>query len=790
MKRLLTITVCLFLILALTACISEPTPTTLPTTVPPATTEPAPDAAAIYAEAAEKLNTATDITLRVTTKQTTTVAGESYPESSNQTVQYDGYGTEAMTATAEDRTAYNLFSAVYNEVFVDGKLYTTLGSDLYSDDETTLFCGEISAENYRSRFVPPMLLDASLYSDISLDGNIITFSAATAPESWLGTQAAKIKEATGTAMLNDEGQIIRYTYNLTYTEGAADFELDVQVYVDTNTDVAPATVPEGKYVELDYPDAPRILDLALGRLYQNKNMTSTLNKTILSQAAGYMQIDRITMHSYDPSGDYKGLISFDCTAINQSGTNQYLTEHRFMDGIYTYTQDDEDPSTANQLLPSDFSDYLEDYLYENVFLPSCIAKAEATNLGGIYYLELELNEDFAKDLCRLLNYELWEDEEFLDGLADSYKTDTAEAYLAIDGITGFPTAMGINYAGTHTIEGQAYILSLQADQSFELASQSAYKAITGEPKPTEEPADKATPLFYHVTGADGQEMWLFGTIHVGDSRTLYLPQKIYDAFDASDALAVEFNSDAFYEEMETDEELQKLASDAYYFSDGTTAEEHIEDEEVYDYALKLMKASGNYNSNTPYMKPSLWSNSISNFYLRTGYRLHADYGMDNQLMDRAREQEKEILDVESGIEQMQMMGGYSDALQEYLLASTLSESALEYQTSVLELFEMWCDGDEAVLREYLNDEDEEEQDTSTMTEEELAQYNKELELLDEYNSAMSSDRNAEMLKAATSYLESDKVVFYAVGLAHLLDEDGLVNTLRDAGYTVELVTYP
>ena len=39
------------------------------------------------------------------------------------------------------------------------------------------------------------------------------------------------------------------------------------------------------------------------------------------------------------------------------------------------------------------------------------------------------------------------------------------------------------------------------------------------------------------------------------------------------------------------------------------------------------------------------------------------------------------------------------------------------------------------------------------------------------------------------YLESGDVVFYAVGLAHLLAESGLVQALRDAGYTVELVTY-
>ena len=59
----------------------------------------------------------------------------------------------------------------------------------------------------------------------------------------------------------------------------------------------------------------------------------------------------------------------------------------------------------------------------------------------------------------------------------------------------------------------------------------------------------------------------------------------------------------------------------------------------------------------------------------------------------------------------------------------------------------------------------------------------------EYNQAMSYDRNDGMLKKAIEYLESGDVIFYAVGLAHLLADDGLVNTLRDAGYTVELVTY-
>ena len=40
------------------------------------------------------------------------------------------------------------------------------------------------------------------------------------------------------------------------------------------------------------------------------------------------------------------------------------------------------------------------------------------------------------------------------------------------------------------------------------------------------------------------------------------------------------------------------------------------------------------------------------------------------------------------------------------------------------------------------------------------------------------------------FCSSGKTVFYAVGLAHLLDEEtGLLKTLAEAGYTVELVEY-
>ena len=57
----------------------------------------------------------------------------------------------------------------------------------------------------------------------------------------------------------------------------------------------------------------------------------------------------------------------------------------------------------------------------------------------------------------------------------------------------------------------------------------------------------------------------------------------------------------------------------------------------------------------------------------------------------------------------------------------------------------------------------------------------------EYNQAIAVQRDELMLEKAIEYLESGNTVFYAVGLAHLLSETGLVDGLREAGYTVEIV---
>jgi uncharacterized protein YbaP (TraB family) len=150
--------------------------------------------------------------------------------------------------------------------------------------------------------------------------------------------------------------------------------------------------------------------------------------------------------------------------------------------------------------------------------------------------------------------------------------------------------------------------------------------------------------------------------------------------------------------------------------------------------------------------------------------------VDYRLLTAAKAQRKPVISIENGIDQLTMFLTCSDELQEEMLISTIATDATAYHDGSIELFEAWCAGNEADVRKLV------ERDTSELTEEELPIY-------EEYIKIMETDRNAQMLEKAIEYLQSGDVIFYAVGAAHVMAEDGLLNTLRDAGYTVELVTY-
>lgn len=401
---------------------------------------------------------------------------------------------------------------------------------------------------------------------------------------------------------------------------------------------------------------------------------------MLSTAAGVVIQLQNSVNMAGSGDEFSALASYNqiVTDIITNESESYLGLERYEDGVYTYSSQGEEEQMS--MTPDRFRSYQKSDLA--VIMPDVdeLDEVTVTDADGFWMVEFTGTEEYGRRLEQNICEHVFQNPKFLDDMATSFAVSVLTGYVSVDRNTGLPVTFSMSLDCVHDIEGEFYSTAQEYSCTIQMPSLDAYENIHGQPAPEAEPQEKATPVFYKVTDDEDNTMWLLGTIHVGDSRTAFLPQEIYDAFAESDALAVEFDDGAFEEALEADAELGAAISEAYIYTDGTTIADHL-DQEIYAAAVQAM-------------------------------------------------------------------------------------------------FEMWCRGDEAELIAYLRDETEEE----ALTEEERA-------LMEEYNDVMLTVRNAHMLEVAESYLASGDTVFYAVGLAHLLGPDGLVDALRGLGYTVELVTY-
>lgn len=756
-------------------------------------TEPVNPGLELYTQARTALDSAADISLDLTVTTYTTVADSQFSEQSKQALTFRGIGTEESMILSEEEITYGIHvenseeeaePTLYTETWAGGNLYAQL-DDLYK------ITSEMDAQTAADRYAPVVLLDAALYSTITteeLEGGStrILFADPTAAEAWAMPEIGELTEASGSALVNETGALTEMNYSLTFAYGPTTVRMEVcSKPMDTVKEVS-APEDTSAYITTEVPDALNLYARATNQLPLADQSAIQTSDMIVSAAAAMVLTESSDIYTHGTGKDTIMKLESDIgiTSYYENIEEEITYEIIYKDGKMTQTQNGGLPSTSSATW-EDVSELLPSTMLADSISPDYWQSITATQFGSLYLMEYTFTEDFGNSTHNELCDELFGDPSLLYNMASEYTNDKLEGYLSIDLYTGLPVAMGVLYEGTHTIEGEKCLLSSQSDITIEAPALGAYKEITDEMPAEEEPETTPTPLFYKVTGENGQQMWLLGTIHIGDSRTAYLPEEIHNAFSESQALALECDTEAFDKQLEEDPELVAKVAEYYFYSGDVTLETLMEEED-YTLLVQLAKATGNYNSNLSYFQASVVSQMLEQTYIRLGYQLHSDMGVEKRLYAWAQEENKEILEVESNIFQLEMSANWSNDLQLMMLEDTMSEVPQTYWEGTMELYEMWCTGDEATLREEISNQ----VDTSTLTPEELEEYEACKDLLAEYNKTMEHDRNEGMLQKAIEYLESGKVVFYAVGLAHLIgDTNGLVDTLREAGYTVELVSY-
>jgi uncharacterized protein YbaP (TraB family) len=138
-------------------------------------------------------------------------------------------------------------------------------------------------------------------------------------------------------------------------------------------------------------------------------------------------------------------------------------------------------------------------------------------------------------------------------------------------------------------------------------------------------------------------------------------------------------------------------------------------------------------------------------------------GIDKHFLDKAGE--KRIVEIESADWQFNLISGFSDELQEKLLAAATQDAA-DMPETMKRVQASWASGDMEKLDAMLHE-------TSHSPE--------------EINKMMLADRNPHMADVAEQFLKGKEQAFVVVGAAHMVGKDGIVSILHKRGYKVEQV---
>lgn len=439
--------------------------------------KPITDAAVLYDNAVSAIASADNLTLSISKTQETTVQERTFLEISQQTLSYQGLGTDSFCARLDETLSIDSHSVEILEAFSSGTAYVSLGDGHFSS--------QLNPDDYLSRFAPAILLDSQLYGTVTGvdtgDSYTITFEQPSAPETWALDSDCALLAASGTAYISYDGQLEKSIYSVSYTCKNVNYRKTV--IVELTDPALSIDIPNDttQYTAIEYFDGPRLLERATGYLLQAQEVTSLYQDSTYFQAFGDKCVKEISLYTHRDE-TWSARVNTAETLTNDSRIDQATVQSKielFIDDQYSVSTNGSAAVPNPDISVDDMYSYCRNLLVGTVMLPQYIAGAQMTETDGIQRITFSGNEAFANLISSNTCQVLYNEPEMLNTLAQANNTDTLACYLEVDSSTGLPVSSGILYNGTYMIEGLPYQLQFQADQTYNLLSETASKAISG-----------------------------------------------------------------------------------------------------------------------------------------------------------------------------------------------------------------------------------------------------------------------------------------------------------------------
>jgi uncharacterized protein YbaP (TraB family) len=274
-------------------------------------------------------------------------------------------------------------------------------------------------------------------------------------------------------------------------------------------------------------------------------------------------------------------------------------------------------------------------------------------------------------------------------------------------------------------------------------------------------AREGKPFMWEIS-SNSTHVYLLGSIHAARASIYPLAEVIEDAFDEADYLVVEVN---IYDIDET--KTLELVLEYGTYPEGEGLKDNLQ-EDLYE---RLKEHLAGWSIPLSLLDPYRpWF--IVNLIEVTSFEnldYSAEYGIDSHFIDAATANGLEILELETEEFQIELLASVPDDVMILSIEQYLDEPVT--RQDIEELFEIWATGDAPAMEEYTFE--------GLIEEPELRPYYQGLLI----------DRNYNMQEKIEGFLEDDEVYFIVVGAGHLVGDEGLLNLLEEAGYTVEQLEY-
>lgn len=252
-------------------------------------------------------------------------------------------------------------------------------------------------------------------------------------------------------------------------------------------------------------------------------------------------------------------------------------------------------------------------------------------------------------------------------------------------------------------------------------------------------------------------LYLLGSVHFANADYYPMNQAIEGAFADADTLAVEVDMTSL-DPIKTQQLLQQMG----HYTNGRT----LQDELSPDTYRMLEQYLANQHIpihlvNT--QKPGMLIMTLTSMELMKLGML-PQFGIDLHFLNRANGS-KRIVELETLEQQMDLL--FNMEQPDQALRQTLEEFP-RFQQLADKLSSAWQSGDTRIMQQLLIDEP-------------LQKYPESKPFFDK----MFTDRNLTMTDKIKGYLDDNNTYFVVVGAGHLIGEEGIINLMKEAGFSVK-----